>query len=42
MSKDRKTVKDTKKAPAEGGNKKVSSYQNDKASKSDATVPKKK
>ncbi|SHM46041.1 hypothetical protein [Mucilaginibacter sp. OK098] len=36
MSKDRKTVKEVKKAPAVNGNKKVSSYQSEKGSKSES------
>ena len=37
MSKDRKTVKEVKKAPTVNANKKVSSYQSEKGSKSDST-----
>ncbi|WP_258137153.1 hypothetical protein [Mucilaginibacter phenanthrenivorans] len=40
MSKDRKTVKEVKKAPTVNANKKVSSYQNEKGSKSDSGVKK--
>ena len=36
MSKDRKTVKEVKKAPAANVNKKVSSYQSEKGSKSES------
>jgi len=41
MSKDRKAIKEKKKAPAENVNKKVSSYQSDKGSKSDTAAKKK-
>jgi hypothetical protein len=41
MSKDRKTVKEVKKAPTVNANKKVSSYQSEKGSKSDSSTGKK-
>jgi|APAra7269096870_1048528.scaffolds.fasta_scaffold33470_1 hypothetical protein len=41
MSKDRKTVKEVKKAPTVNANKKVSSYQSEKGSKSEAATGKK-
>jgi hypothetical protein len=41
MSKDKKMVKEVKKAPTINTNKKVSSYQSEKGSKSDPAVGKK-
>ena len=41
MSKDKKMVKDVKKAPSTNLNKKVSSYQSEKGSKSDPAIGKK-
>ncbi|MDB5115160.1 MAG: hypothetical protein JWQ79_652 [Mucilaginibacter sp.] len=41
MSKDRKTIKEKKKEPTENLNKKQSSYQSEKGSKSDLTIGKK-
>jgi hypothetical protein len=41
MSKDRKTIKEKKKEPSVNVNKKQSSYQTDKGSKSESSVGKK-
>ncbi len=41
MSKEKKSTKETKKAPSPNANKKLSSYQSDKGSKSDTAVVKK-
>jgi hypothetical protein len=41
MSKDKKMVKEVKKAPTINANKKVSSYQSEKGSKSDPAIGKK-